>query len=139
MFRIAEGDEVGLELDRERMQGTTRGSDETVESCLLQKSADEADASSALEMKSEKGSQNDTVQVGFANGGAKEGDEIRLEVGGVVPTQPVAEGGAWDAMLGGILPLGRGIGMTEVVMGRGGISTRPTKRVCARVGGFARV
>ena len=135
MFRIAEGSEVGLEVSRERMQGTTRGSDETVELCLLQKSADEADAASALEMKSEKGSQNDTVQVGFASGGAKEGNEV----GGVVPTHPVAEGGARDAMLGGILPLGRVIGMTEVVMGMGGIGTRPTKRVCARAGGFARV
>ena len=31
------------------------------------------------------------------------------------------------------------LGMAKVVLGLGGIGTRPTERVCARVGGFATV
>ena len=132
MFLIAEGGEVGLELSREQMQGTTRAGDEAVELCPFQKSADEADAASALEMKSGKGSQKNRTQVVFADGGAKEGSEEGIDIGGVLPTQPVAEGGARDTKFGGILPLGRGIGKAEVVVGVGGIGPRPTKRVCAR-------
>ena len=139
LFLITEGGEVGFELSNERMQSPTRRGDEAVEFCLFQKSADVAEAATALEMKSRKGSQNDMTQVVFADGGAKEGSEAGIDLVGVVPTQPVAEGGARDTKFGGILPLGRVIGKAEVIMGVGGSGTRPAKRDCAGAVGFARV
>jgi len=139
LFLVTEGSEVGLKVSCERMQGSTGASDEAIESGPLEESADQADAASALLLKSDQGSQEDATEEGFAGLGAKEGNEVVVEVGGVVTAKPVAEGGARDAMLLGIPSLGSMIGMAEVVMSIDAVGPRPTERLCARAGRFARV
>jgi hypothetical protein len=135
LFLVAEGHQVRLEVNDEGMQGTTRGADEAVESGPLEEGADQADAASALELERGQGSQNQATEEGFAAAGTQEGHEVGFEVGGVVTAEPIAQGGARDVLLGGILPLGTRGGLAEVIEGFGGLGTRPTEGVWARWGG----
>ncbi len=62
MCLVTEGNEVRLQVSSEGMQGTTRGSDEAIQASAVEERADLADATSALELESAKGSQNDTAE-----------------------------------------------------------------------------
>src|SRR5205085_10789621 len=89
----------------------------------------------ALELECGQGSQNQAAEEGLATAGTQEGHEVGFEVGGVVTPEPVAQSGARDVLLGGILPLGTRVGLAEVIEGFGGLGARPTERVWARRGG----
>src|SRR5262249_14421578 len=91
---------------------------------------DETEATGAAFVEGEEGSQDDTPEAGLSRGGVEESGH---RVGAVrsMPAQPVTEGGARDAMLLSILPLGRVVKSSKVVEGLGGVGTRPTERICA--------
>src|SRR3954451_369176 len=103
------------------MQGTTRGTDEAVESGQFEEGTDQADAASALELERGKGSQDQAAEKNFAALGTQEGHEVGFEVGGVVTAKPRAQGGARDVLLGGKRPLGGRMGLAEVIEGFGGL------------------
>src|SRR4051812_8103008 len=75
---------------------------------------------------------------------AREGDQVGVRVGvsqlcGIVTAEPVAEGGARDVGVLGILSLGLWIRRAEVVVSLGNLGSGPAGRVCAWLGGLATV
>src|ERR1019366_2795186 len=100
----------------EGMQGTTGGSDEAIETSLVEEGADLADTASALELKSGKGSQNDAAKNQCARGRAKERVN-GVAIGRGVMARPVVESSGRDAESFGQVALGGRIGIGEAVEG----------------------
>ncbi len=127
---VVEGAQVRFQVSSERLQGTTGGSDEAVELSQLEEMVDEAEATGAAFVEGDEGSQDNTTEAGRARGGVEESGHV-VGVGRMVAAQPVAEGGAWDALLLSILSLGS-VGFSgKVVEGSGRVVARPPERVCA--------
>src|SRR5215211_1259813 len=107
---VAEGGQVGLEVDKQRMQGPTRAGDEAVESSPLQESTEQAQSGSPLQAEGGESGQDDSAEEVLADAAVEEVDEVGMEVrvgkGGVITASPVADGGAGDASVLGILSLG---------------------------------
>jgi hypothetical protein len=127
---VVEGAQVRFEVSSERLQGATGGGDEAVELSQLQEIVEEAEATGTAFVEGDEGSQDNTTEAGSARGGVEESGHV-VGVGRMVAAQPVAEGGAWDAVLLSILPLGSVVFSGKVVEGPGSVGTRPTERVCA--------
>ena len=138
---VAESSQVGLEVKQQRVQGAARAGDEAIKLSVLQGGSDEAQATGALQAEGGEGGCDDSAEEGLASGAAKEGDEVGVQLGvsqcGIVTASPVAEGGARDAGVLGILSVGLWIRRAEeVVMGQGGLGSGPAERVCAWCGPF---
>src|SRR4051812_24466009 len=113
------------------MQGTTRGSDEAIQTRAVKERADLADATRTLELESAKGSQNDTSEDRLTTAGAEEQVNGVAIVRGVM-AGPVVEGSVGDAEALGSCTLGRMIGVGEVLKGSGDLGASPAERVLAR-------
>jgi len=130
LFAVAEGNEVRLDVSREWMEGTTGGRHEEIKSGPLEEGADESDAASPLKLERGECREDDATKDRLASGREEErGNGIVLC--GRVAAYPVVESGVRNALLLGILPLGRRIGVREVVEGGGDVRPWPAGRVWA--------
>jgi hypothetical protein len=90
-----------------------------------------AQATGVFVMEDEEQSKDESVQEGIAGGTAEKPDQIGIEMVRKALAKPIAEGGARNAMLLGIVTLrnGRIRGVGEVRMGEGGVDTAPEEGV----------
>jgi hypothetical protein len=133
-FFLAETDEVVLQVLVEGVQSTVGGPDEVVELDQLQEVADGVNAAGIVMMEDEERSENQASQECLAGGTAEEGDEILVQVFGMLLTQPVAQSGTRDAMFLGVgaLRAGRVQRVGEVGKCLGGIERGPVRRLWPR-------
>jgi hypothetical protein len=116
-----EGGQESLQAQAEGVQGAVGGGDEAVQPGQAEELAQQAQAAGALEVEGQEQGQDEPALEAFAGGTAEEGNEFGVGAGGVVAAEPVAQGGARDAVAAGVLPLGEALGLGEVVAGAAGV------------------
>src|SRR5262249_4715408 len=108
---LGEQGEVVLQPRGEGVQGAVGGAAEVGEFGQPEEGANRAEARGALLVEDQEQGQDCAAEESLPGGAAEEADEVQVEVLGEVLAQPVAKGGAGDAVLSSVLPLrGRRVG-----------------------------
>ena len=98
-----------------------------VEAGHLQEEANLAETAGVLVVEDQKPGQDEATKQGKTDRAAEEGDEFGVKPFGNRLSEPVAESGAWDAVLTGVLTLGDGriARVGEGGVGLGGVDGVP--------------
>lgn len=124
-FVLSEVGELLFEFLAEGVQSAVGGGDEVGEFADAQEFAQSAQTAGPFEVKDQEESDEDTPQEQFATRGLQDGGDLQFDVVGKVLPQPVAESGARDAELQGVLSLGVVGVSVEIIAHVGDVESSP--------------
>jgi hypothetical protein len=124
-FLVGKKSEVGLEAGGQIVQGAVRRSDEAVEVGELEEAGELTQTAGVVEVEDKEQGEDEAALEAFSRCRTEEGDELGVEPVGTVLSEPVAEGGSWDAVAACVLPLGEVVGVGEVVEGSSEVVALP--------------
>ena len=130
-FFLCEEVEVVLQPEIHVIESAVGGANKGVELDEFEERTNRAEATGVFVMEDKEQSEDESAQEGIADGAAEKPDQVGIEMVGKVLAEPIAEGGARNAMLLGIVTLrnGRIRGVGEVGMGGGGVDPIPEEGV----------
>src|SRR5205823_4638675 len=104
--------------------------DEVAQAGQRKELAEQTQAAGTLEVEDQEQGQDEEALEAFPGGTAQEGNELGIEAVGGLLAEPVAQGGAGNALLRRVLSVRAAVGVAEVVHGPGGVRATPAAGIC---------